>query len=468
MSPQVSGAQDRALRDSLKSERRMRDRSEKTVRDLVKILTDLAYRFDGQRFEDTRRDDPQSQAMWTASDWRNFYNSIPRKQPAMGWGGKTDETELISLREKVEKLEKLLGEALLTAEKAAQAPPSEDKPSPKKELSELAKKTKLAPLPPKPVMKTTSTQQVRGRKERKPQKRSKETIAKVKARIDALGKADEVSGSMIGSMASMLVDLQTVQDDTKFPKRPPAAWQQRLNGKGRKGRDLELAYQRYWSTLWLIGRWGIVSKMEIETMIGLSNGLSSRSGALSRVMVDLTEAGVMVEKTSRLSTAPSSALKMFQLSADGKKLFELLYRKAAVQDELSIMYEKHEGERFPDHTLAVLIFALHARRRGWATQLMPSIKGKEAPDLVVQRGEERLYVEVERGQKEKKTKWTGIAKLNDGTVALCAMTPKYRRRLVGDAKLSKIKTGLATDLKTIVTIRYDDIGAKTPLWAEKW
>ena len=294
-------------------------------------------------------------------------------------------------------------------------------------------------------MKTTSSQQLRGKRKSKPQKRSPESIAKVKARIDALGKAEEVPEGMIGSLASMLADLQATQKDEKFPKRPPAAWQQRLSGKGRKGRDLDLANQRYWSTLWLIGRWGIVSKMEVETMISLSNGLLSRSGALSRVMGDLLNAGVILEKSSRLSTAPSSALKMFQLSSEGKTLFKLLFKK-----------------------VAVLIFALHARRRGWATQLMPSVEGKAAPDLVIERGDECLYVEVERGQKEKKTKWTGIAELNDGTVALCAMTPKFRRRLVGDCKLAKIKKGFATDLKTIVTVKYDTIGAETPLWDESW
>jgi len=446
----------------------MRDHSEETVRDLFKLLAELAYRLDGQRLEDARRDDPQGQAAWTVKDWRNFFSSIRRKQPAKGWGGKTDETELVMLREKVAKLDKLLGKALLATERAAQAPLGEKAISPKQKLAESAKQTNLVPLPPKPAMKTTSSQQVRGRKERKPQKRSAETVAKVKARIEALGEVVESPEGMIGSMASMLADLQATLKDEKFPKRPPAAWKQRLSGNGRRGRDLDLANQRYWSALWLTGRWGIVSKMEVETMIGLSNGLSSRSGALSRIMSDLLKAGVIVEKSSRLSTAPSSALKMFQLSDEGKILFKLLFRKAAVQDELSIMYEKHEGERFPDHTLAVLIFALHARRRGWATQLMPAIEGKSAPDLVVQRGDERLYVEVERGQKEKKTKWTGIADLNNGTVALCAMTPKYRRRLVGDCKLAKIKKGFATDLKTIVTVKYDTIGAETPLWDEKW
>ena len=464
----VGSAQDRALRDTLEAERAMRDRSEETVRDLVKLLAELAYRLGGQRLEEARRDDPQGQAAWTVSDWRNFFSSVQRKQTAVGWGGKTDEKELVALRKEVADLKKLLGKALLAAERASQAPPSEKEISPKQKLEKIAKSKELAPLPPKPAMKTTSSQQVRGRKEKKPQKRSPETIAKVKVRIESLGKVEEVPEGMIGSMASMLADLQTTLKGEKFPKHPPTAWKQRLNGKGRRGRDLDLAYQRYWSVLWLIGRWGIVSKMEIETMIGLSNGLLSRSGALSRMMSDLLNAGVIVEKSSRLSAAPSSALKMFQLSDEGKALFKLLFKKVAVQDELSIMYEKHEGERFPDHTLAVLIFALHARRRGWATQLMPSVEGKSAPDLVIQHGDERLYVEVERGQKEKPTKWTGIAELNGGTVALCAMTPKFRRRLVGDCKLAKIKKGFATDLKTIVTVKYDTIGAETPLWEEKW
>ena len=269
-------------------------------------------------------------------------------------------------------------------------------------------------------------------------------------------------------MAAILADLRKMQKSNDFAKKPPAAWQQRLSGKGRTGRDLSLAYERYWSTLWLIGRWGIVSKLEIETLIGLSNGLSTRAGSLVRASKDMVEANLLLEKSMRLSKSPSSALKIYQLSDDGKALFKLLFEKTAIQDELSIMNEKHEGERFPDHTLAVLIFALHARRRGWATQLMPSVEGKAAPDLVILRGDERLYVEVERGQKEKPSKWTGIASLNEGTVALCAMTEKYRQRLVGDCKLLKINAGFATDLKSLVTVRYDDIGAETPLWMKKW
>ncbi|OQY36003.1 MAG: hypothetical protein B6I38_00650 [Anaerolineaceae bacterium 4572_5.1] len=392
-----ASAQGRALQDTLQAERTMRDRSEKTVRGLVKLLEGVIAR-------------------------------------------------------------------LPSTKEATQNPKKVEKESAVKK-----EKEELEPLPLPPKLQTTSKKQVRGKKKPKPKKRSPEIMVKVNARIEALGDpAKNTPEGFSGSMATVLADLQKMQKSDVFVKKPPAAWQQRLSGKGRTGRDLSLAYERYWSTLWLIGRWSIVSKLEIETLIGLSNGLSTRAGSLVRASKDMVEANLLLEKSMRLSKAPSSALKIYTLSEEGKTLFKLLFKKRAVQDELAIMNEKHEGERFPDHTLAVLIFALHARRRGWATQLMPSVEGKAAPDLVILRGDECLYVEVERGQKEKSAKWTGIASLNEGTVALCAMTEKYRQRLVGDCKLLKIKAGLATDLKSLVTVRYDDIGAETALWLKKW
>ncbi len=461
-----ASAQGRALQDTLQAERTMRDRSEKTVRGLVKLLAELANRYDGERLEELLRADPNGLAMWKADDWRKFFASIPLKTtPATKGWGKNDayDKEVAALKAKIEKLEGVIARLPSTKE-ATQNPKKVEKESAVKK-----EKEELEPLPLPPKLQTTSKKQVRGKKKPKPKKRSPEIMVKVNARIEALGDpAKNTPEGFSGSMATVLADLQKMQKSDVFVKKPPAAWQQRLSGKGRTGRDLSLAYERYWSTLWLIGRWSIVSKLEIETLIGLSNGLSTRAGSLVRASKDMVEANLLLEKSMRLSKAPSSALKIYTLSEEGKTLFKLLFKKRAVQDELAIMNEKHEGERFPDHTLAVLIFALHARRRGWATQLMPSVEGKAAPDLVILRGDECLYVEVERGQKEKSAKWTGIASLNEGTVALCAMTEKYRQRLVGDCKLLKIKAGLATDLKSLVTVRYDDIGAETALWLKKW
>jgi len=83
----------------------------------------------------------------------------------------------------------------------------------------------------------------------------------------------------------------------------------------------------------------------------------------------------------------------------------------------------------------VLIFALHARKRGWATQILPPVEETRAvPDLAVRRGDQVLFVEVELGQKESPTKWRNQAKLNGSKVALCAATPETRQRLAGDCR----------------------------------
>ena len=128
----------------------------------------------------------------------------------------------------------------------------------------------------------------------------------------------------------------------------------------------------------------------------------------------------------------------------------------------------HEGDRFPEHTLAVLIFALHARKRGFATQVLPPVEGSKAvPDLLALRGEEKWYVEVELGQKESPAKWRNQAKLNGGKVALCAATPATRQRLVGDCRLDKL-SGMAADLETLIKVKFQTITEETPLWLEEW
>ena len=76
-------------------------------------------------------------------------------------------------------------------------------------------------------------------------------------------------------------------------------------------------------------------------------------------------------------------------------------------------------------------------------------------------------MEVELGQKESPSKWRNQAKLNDGKVALCAATPETRKRLVGDCVLDKLP-GLATDLETLVKVKFKEIREDTPLWLEEW
>jgi hypothetical protein len=252
-----------------------------------------------------------------------------------------------------------------------------------------------------------------------------------------------------------------------LPTTCPAAFQKVLPGGGRTSEDLKKAYQRYWLTLYLIGGCRLNAKLEIEDLLAMVSGMSSRAGSLGRIIEDLLQAGILAGQTTQINS-PKSSLRLLRLAPDGARLFKILFDRDTEETDWERLVRLHEGDRFPEHTLAVLIFALHARKRGWATQILPSVEGTKAiPDLAVKHGDQTLYVEVELGQKESPAKWRNQAKLNGGKAALCAATPDTRQRLTGDCRLDNL-SGMATDLETLVKVKFQTITEETPLWLEEW
>ena len=209
-------AQGRALQDTLQAERSMRDRSEKTVRELVKLLAELANRYDGERLEELRRADPNDLAMWKSGDWRKFFASIPLRPATItkGWGEQdAHDTEVAALKKEIQKLEAVIAR-----------PPSTKEAFPNIELGETATEKKdkkeLEPLPPAPKLQTTSNRQVRGKKERKPKKRNPEIVSKVNTRIETLGDPEKnTPEGFSGSMATILADLQKMQKNSHGQRR---------------------------------------------------------------------------------------------------------------------------------------------------------------------------------------------------------------------------------------------------------
>jgi hypothetical protein len=81
---------------------------------------------------------------------------------------------------------------------------------------------------------------------------------------------------------------------------------------------------------------------------------------------------------------------------------------------------------------------------------------------LVEKGEERIFVEVEFGE-DKPNKWRNMAELQ-GFVALCAATAEKRSKLVAECKLDKIN-GIAADIETLIQ---ESGGVPGKLWVEKW
>jgi len=432
----LKSAHDRVQQDLASAERQQRQAAERMARELAKVLQELAIIFDGDRLEALRREDPKVMTYWTADDWRTFFAEVPSPVKT-GWA-ESDNPRIAELERTIAELKNRLAESHALMVKPT-ASPSREEPAAavgsqtRRFTREDARQSNQSAITaPKPVLVPVSY---------------------------------DLPADITPPLAGLLARALDVWKP--LPTTCPAAFQKTLPGGGRTGEDLKKAYQRYWLTLYLIGGNRLTAKFEIEDLLAMTVGMSSRAGSLGRIFEDLQQAGILDGQLVRIG-APKTSLRLLRLSPNGNRLFKILYQREPEETEWERMIRLHEGERFPEHTLAVLIFALHARKRGWATQVLPPVEGTKAvPDLLVLRGEEKLYVEVELGQKESLTKWRNQAKLNNGRVALCAATPETRQRLAGDCRLARLP-GLATDLETLIKVNHSTITDQNPLWAESW
>jgi hypothetical protein len=170
-------------------------------------------------------------------------------------------------------------------------------------------------------------------------------------------------------------------------------------------------------------------------------------------------------------SAPKTSLKVVSLSKKGEALYRELFNADPLENDWARLIRLHEGDKYVEHTLAVLAFGIHARKRGYYTRVLPEVDGNAVPDLWIARGQEALYVEVELGNKNHETKWQNLAALNNGRVAICASVPTLRERYMGDCKLDEsgvITAGAVTDLETLVKSKYLEMDHSAPLWINAW
>jgi hypothetical protein len=255
-----------------------------------------------------------------------------------------------------------------------------------------------------------------------------------------------------------------------LPVALPARFQGHFTKAGLKEGDRERQVRRKLYVLYLLSR-GLDIRLEIDHLISQVEGIGSRTGALRRIYDTMVEKNLVSREVMEMS-APSTSLAMLQLTEDGRQLCQLLGWNV-VESERQRMSRMHQGVQFPQHTLAVLIFAMHARFRGYRVGILPQLEGVQTnavPDVSISQSladqPETIYVEVELSSKELDEKWRNLAQLQ-GRVALCARNVQRRDRLVADCKLKNLH-GVATDLETLIDCKVPDISESTPLWAEDW
>lgn len=430
-----------ALNDLLDAEKHFRQQAENSLRELRGVLAELAQRLGGMQIEDYRRTDPLAPDNWGPVQWRRFFAGLSSAHPLETWGRK-ENAEL----------------ELLRAENQAL---SEKLQAVHQELVRVKQSLDAA-------NNVSNCDRVDG---------GSEAIQAAPDRSEEAGKLDlphaskqnfsSTNSSPAFLHSELLRDLRALA----IPQSVPMRFESRFPRIGLKDADWSKQVRRKLFVLYLLSH-GLDIRLEIDHLISQVEGISSRTGALRRVYDGMAEKNLISTDVMEMS-APNTSLAMLRLTDDGRELCRILSWEPA-QTERERLNLLHEGLQYPQHTLGVLIFAMHARFRGYRAGVLPVIeKGKTAavPDawiepVVLENQKASLFVEVELSNKELPEKWRNQSDLQ-GKVALCARSVQRRTRLVGDCKLKNLH-GLATDLETLIAPKVPEITSATPLWVEEW
>lgn len=242
----------------------------------------------------------------------------------------------------------------------------------------------------------------------------------------------------------------------------PARFKQQVSSE-------DVRWRRQSMALAILASTGISTRLELDHLVGTIEEIKARSNSLRTTLDMLVQSDLMRTDIFAVHIGSfQSTLALIKLSDDGKELCNI-FGWSLVEGDWERVNRLHQGERSRDHTFGLLAFAMHARLRGWHVRLLPEMEGAEdgwQPDILLQQGNERLYVEVEMSDKENAAKWRQLARLQ-ARVAFCTANEQQRSALVSDCKRLKLP-GMATSLETLIGERMQDITTEAPLWAETW
>ncbi len=419
---------ERALSDLIAAERDLRESAERLARDYRALVLELAQRLAGQALEARRREDPSVPHSWTPAEWRSFFlNALPGTGQS-GW--RSNNGHHPELERKIEQLEKELAGVRERLSQAQMA------------LAKVERERDHA---------QREAERWKAKAEEKPKVQGSETA--VQRRLPTLDDLPDLYRTLVHDLERMIIP----QAPGRFEKalRPEDG----------------IRYRRKVLILKAISAMGLCARLEIDRVISVVEGISPRTNSVRRPAEELVESGLLIGDSLRIERPITTGLAVYRLSEDGKALCRE-WGWAVVENEWERVLRLHQGEAQEAHTVMLLAFALHARLRGWNAVVLPEVEGTNAvPDVLVERGEERWYVEVERGDGSRR-KWKNLAGLNGGQVALCAADGEGRARLVRDCKAEGLG-GVATDLEGLI---FEDgaprdlveITPSEPLWIERW
>jgi len=436
--------QNRIFDDLYEVERNKRKAAESGTQDLMDLLRVIAMRMDGLHYEQMCKEDPTIPARWSIFDWKKYFLSIqpPASNSGNDWGGHTRNSkpadnfaeENIHLRAAKAKLQEQLDEAQVELMKIKNAP------------TRNAKKHKLTAVPaantppgdqgiPKSTVKNDEALPI--------------TTTDPALAAQALKEPS--------SYAGILMDFQ------KFllhPVQPPEEYAL-LSSDGR-------SWQRYTGIIYLLGKWGITSKIEIDALVAQANGISSGSGSIRNTLERLAEYKYLHTQVLVMDKI-GVALRFYRLTEEGRALYKAITREDAAESEWTRLDKHTTSDSSEENTCACLAFAMHARRRGWGFRVLTGEGILFTANMQVKRDQENFNVRLVL-----KPLSSGdaaglhvLAEENGGRVAFCTATEEMRKDLVQFCRQQNLP-GLATDLASLMAPGYTKLNLTDELWKESW
>ncbi len=394
----------RMLDDLLNAERCFRELAERRVRALTAVLIELAYRLAGERLEQMRQTDPGAPGTWEPEDWQRFFLAVSLTAPN-GWR------------------------------------PNGNGHAADQEIAAL--QARIAALERELAFWREQAQ------EKEPQRAA--------PRVEVEEETPAVARS-------------TRLANFRMPKIPQAyahRWQVRAE---MSKADAELHLRRRGMVLKCLAD-GLSTQVEIGRYVGDATGAQYRAGSIRRVFDALEESGLILRQTLTLQVTSDlpTRLAVARLTAEGKAFCQALGWKI-VESDWERLLRLHKGDAQEGHTLACLLVASAARLLGYQVALLPEVEESKArPDMRLSRDGEEVYVEVETGTRlhEGNAKWRMNAALNGGRVALIARNGQERQRLIEDCR-HVAEHGMATDIESLIAVRFAEWSEGGTLWAETW
>jgi hypothetical protein len=376
----------------------------------------LAQHHDGQRLEEYRRQDPGTPEHWSADEWTEFFSSPPAvKTQARTWGTngnghrKAETADLKRLQDEARRLE-------------------------------------------------THIEHLHDKADGRPETGDEELETEVQG-----PNTNEASVARPPACPEFIEGSSVSLTDFSPPK-IPYKYKGLLANHGLK----DLRWRRGSMMLYLMATCGMNAHLEMDVFVARREGLSFRSNSTKKPLENLAASGLVIAETLRMEIGDfRTALKLARLTDEGRQLCDALGWHV-VESDWDRLIRLHQGQKQTRHTLAVLYFALLARVRGWTTEVVPEVDGSAVPDILVTKGDQLYFVEVElgtRGSEKQTAKWKNLANAHD-RVAICAPNMQTRERLVKDCRLAKL-SGVATDLATLVATKYYE-SKDEPLWVKEW